>query len=64
MWVDKYSSAAMAKFSQEIFDYFQQYINVYDCGHKYDGSPIHSISKETRDLFFCHKGGERNLTYN
>ena len=52
-----------SKLAQDSFDAFKPFINVFDCGIHYHGSPIHVITKEDWNLFRRHKAGEKNLQF-
>ena len=46
------------------FEAFRPFINIFDPGAKdWEGSPVHTITKEDWRLFRRYKDGERGLTY-
>ncbi len=53
----------ISQLALDSFNAFKPFINVFDCGLSYDGSPYHLITKEDWRLFARYKAGEKGLTY-
>jgi hypothetical protein len=54
----------VSQLAQDSFEAFRPFINIFDPGAKdWEGSPVHTITKEDWRLFRRHKDGEQNLTY-
>ncbi len=50
----------ISQLAEETFEAFKPFLNIFDCGVKdYEGSPVHSITKEDWRLHRRYKDGER-----
>lgn len=56
------SKQQILQLAQDSFEVFKPFINIFDCGQLYDGSPRHLITTQDWDLYARHKAGEKNLT--
>ncbi len=58
------SKNPVSQLAEETFEAFRPFINIFDCGAKdYEGSPVHSITREDWRLHRRYKKGERGLSY-
>lgn len=60
---DRKSKQQISELAQNSFEAFSPFINIFDCGGRYDDHPYHFITKQDWSLFTRHKAGERDLTY-
>jgi len=58
------SKNPVSQLATDSFEAFRPFINIFDPGAKdWEGSPVHTITKEDWRLFRRYKDGERGLTY-
>ena len=53
----------VSQLALDTFEAFKPFINTFDCGLSWQGSPFHLITKADWQFFRRHKEGERGLVY-
>ncbi len=61
--ITKRKKPEVSQLALDTFEAVEPFINIFDCGICYNGSPIHLVSKQDWILHRRYKAGERNLTY-